>query len=157
MTPTGMWVFPFPGVARVNSWFGFRISPGGIGSSDHVGVDFATPSRSPILSVSDGVVLSIGLINFQGSGYGYHVRISHPDGSITRYAHFLEPPTLREGDPVVAGQEVGKSGNTGTSVGTHLHFDVVVDGKPVDPVSFMLERGVDFTALPFYEPIGPWK
>ena len=77
-----------------------------------------------------------GTVVFSGprGGYGHMVSIKHPDGRETRYAHLAEE-LVRVGDAVGAGQVLGRSGSSGRSTGPHVHFEVLVDGRPVDPVT----------------------
>jgi murein DD-endopeptidase MepM/ murein hydrolase activator NlpD len=75
------------------------------------------------------------------SGYGKCVRITHPDGTVTVYAHMSEL-LVEAGSTVTAGQQIGREGNTGRSTGPHLHFEVRVDGTPVNPAAWLQARGV---------------
>ena len=77
------------------------------------------------------------MIFAQNSGaYGNCVKVDHGDGIVTLYAH-LSKITVKVGDTLSAGDEVGKIGSTGRSTGNHLHFEVHIDGKPVDPLYFV--------------------
>lgn len=97
----------------------------------HEGVDFAVPQGTPIYAASDGVVTDAK----PNGGYGNYVRIEHADGVATAYGHLSRfAPGVKPGTKVVRGELVGFSGNTGRSTGPHLHFEVLSDGKPVDPL-----------------------
>lgn len=115
-----------------SSAFGLRSDPFTGFSEFHRGVDFSGPRGSDILSVADGVVQFSGRMN----GYGNVVEIDHGNGYMTRYAHNEENLVLL-GDRVKSGQVIAKMGSTGRSTGTHLHFEVWQDGKPVNPNQYL--------------------
>lgn len=98
----------------------------------HAGTDFAAPHGTPIYSTADGVVVSAGW----SSGYGRLVKIQHEFGIETRYAH-LSKIRVKKGQRVSRGQQIGDMGNTGRSTGTHLHYEVRVGGKPVNPMTYI--------------------
>ena len=116
----------------VSSGFGSRSSPGGIGSRNHQGVDFAIPVGSTVMASSGGTVAQAGW----SGGYGYMVLITHPDGSQTRYAH-LSKVLVSAGQSVSQGQKIALSGNTGISTGPHLHFEIILNGTPVNPLNYL--------------------
>jgi len=115
--------------ARVSSRFGWRRDPLTGEASFHQGVDIAVAYGRDVKAAADGVVSFAGV----QSGYGNTVVIDHQDGRQTRYAH-LSQELVRAGDAVMEGQVLGKSGNSGRSTGPHLHFEMLVNGRPVDPV-----------------------
>ncbi|MGN0342358.1 MAG: peptidoglycan DD-metalloendopeptidase family protein [Roseburia sp.] len=98
----------------------------------HEGVDFACPEGTPVMAALGGTVTYVGWIN----GYGNCVMIRHDDGTSTRYAHNSEL-LVEEGQTVVQGEIISLSGNTGNSTGPHLHFEILVDGEPVDPLEYL--------------------
>ncbi|SDE18341.1 Murein DD-endopeptidase MepM and murein hydrolase activator NlpD, contain LysM domain [Paracoccus isoporae] len=98
----------------------------------HKGMDLAGPIGTPVLSTGDGVVTFAG----RQSGYGYIVKIEHALGTETRYAH-LSKIRVKQGQKVSRGAQIGDMGNTGRSTGPHLHYEVRVNGKAVDPMSFI--------------------
>ena len=116
----------------ISSGFGKRNSPGGKGSTYHQGVDFAIPSGSTVVASSGGTVSQAGW----SGGYGYMVLITHPDGSKTRYAH-LSKVLVSAGQSVSQGQKIALSGNTGISTGPHLHFEIILNGTPVNPLNYI--------------------
>ena len=116
----------------ISSGFGRRNSPGGRGSSYHQGVDFAIPSGSTVMASSGGTVSAAGW----SGGYGYMVLITHPDGSKTRYAH-LSKVLVSVGQSVSQGEKIALSGNTGISTGPHLHFEIILNGTPVNPLNYL--------------------
>ena len=112
---------------RLSSGFGYRSFRGG---SNHYGVDWATPTGTTIYASSGGTVTRAGW----SSSYGYCVYIQHPDGVETRYAHNSKL-LVKVGQTVKQGEAIALSGNTGDSYGAHLHFEIRVNGKPIDPYS----------------------
>ncbi|MCW5734452.1 MAG: M23 family metallopeptidase [Enhydrobacter sp.] len=97
----------------------------------HEGVDFAVPQGTPVYAASEGVVTGAR----RNGGYGNWVRVDHGDGVETAYGHLLRfAPNIKTGARVARGQLIGLSGNTGRSTGPHLHFEVISDGQPVDPL-----------------------
>ena len=117
---------------RLTSKFGYRNRPTAGASSNHAGVDLATPTGTTIKASSGGKVTHAGW----ASGYGYLVTIKHPDGNETRYGH-LSKVLVSVGQTVKQGQTIAKSGNTGISTGPHLHFEIRVNGTPVDPFKYI--------------------
>jgi len=115
--------------ARVTSGFGQRADPFTGRQAEHHGVDLAAAEGSPIVAASDGVVRSAG----PRGGYGNAVEVDHGNGLTTLYAHTSEV-LVRPGETVAAGQVLAKVGHTGRATGAHLHFEVRVQGRPVDPV-----------------------
>ena len=103
----------------------------------HAGIDLAAGSGSTIRAAAAGTVSSAGT----ESGYGRAVRIVHPDGTTTVYAH-MSQLVVSTGQRVEAGAQVGQEGSTGRSTGPHLHFEVRVDGAPIDPLAWLRARGV---------------
>ncbi|MEB3419359.1 M23 family metallopeptidase [Salipiger marinus] len=98
----------------------------------HEGTDFAAPHGTSIYSTADGVVTFAGWM----SGYGRLVKIQHEFGIETRYAH-MSKITVKVGERVSRGQQVGAMGNTGRSTGTHLHYEVRVGGEAVNPMIYI--------------------
>lgn len=118
--------------ARYGSPFGNRIDPFTHQLSFHPGVDLVAPSGTPILAAAGGRVIFAG----PKSGYGNAVEIDHGNGLITRYGH-ASRILVREGDLVLPRQHVADIGSTGRSTGPHLHFEVLVNGTPVDPMDYL--------------------
>ena len=98
----------------------------------HAGTDFAAPHGTAIYSTADGVVTHAGWL----SGYGQLVKIQHEFGIETRYAH-MSKIRVQVGQRVSRGDRIGDMGNTGRSTGTHLHYEVRVGGKPVNPMIYI--------------------
>lgn len=114
------------------SGFGVRYDPFNGGAAMHAGVDMAGTMGEPIQSAAPGVVTRAGWIG----GYGNCIEVDHGRGMATRYGH-LSRILVRVGDRVTAGDEIGRMGSTGRSTGTHLHFEVRVDGRAVDPMPYL--------------------
>jgi murein DD-endopeptidase MepM/ murein hydrolase activator NlpD len=104
----------------------------------HPGVDLGAPQGTPFNAVAAGKVI---LCRWNG-GYGNNVMIDHGGGIITVYGH-ASKLLCKEGQTVKAGDQIALTGNTGHSFGAHLHFEVREHDKPVEPLAFMRERGVD--------------
>lgn len=117
---------------RKSSGFGPRKAPTKGASTYHKGQDWATPVGTPIYASCGGTVAKAGW----GSGYGYVVYINHPDGRQTRYAH-LSKVLVKVGDTVKQGEKIALSGNTGISSGPHLHFEMLINGKQVNPLKYL--------------------
>ncbi len=117
-----------PVSAPISSTYGLRRDPIDGQVRFHRGLDLAAPAGTAVLAPWEGKVVSTGF----DSGYGNYVVVEHPEGFRTRYAH-LETATVRKGDAVSAGEELGTVGSSGRSTGAHLHFEVIRNGEQVDP------------------------
>ena len=118
--------------ARLSSVFGRRTHPVYGNVRMHTGVDFAAASGTPVRATAPGRVSFIG---WRG-GYGRVVEIAHGSDTMTRYAHLSAVPEgLAQGQRVAAGDVIGRVGATGTATGPNLHYEVLVDGRPTDPLS----------------------
>ena len=126
-------IWPVSGV--VSSHFGFRISPGGIGSTYHEGLDIASSYGNPVHATANGRITQAGWVN----GYGYLVEIDHGNGIKTRYGH-NSAILVSVVDQVVEGQTISLIGSTGNSTGPHCHYEVRVNGEAVDPTLFLPNR-----------------
>ena len=116
---------------RQTSGFGRRKAPTKGASTNHRAIDWATPTGTAIWASSGGTVSVAGW----QSGYGYVVYINHPDGNQTRYGQ-LSKILVSSGQKVKQGQKIALSGNTGRSTGPHLHFELRVNGTPVNPYNY---------------------
>lgn len=115
----------------VTSEFGPRESPGGVGSTDHMGIDFGVPMGTDIRTPGAGTVIEVG--SNPGAGFGYYVTVRHKPNLISISAHMQSPPPVSVGDRVIRRQVIGQIGSTGTSTGPHLHLQLELDGTPVNP------------------------
>lgn len=136
-TGTGAVRWPFPFAAEISSGFGNRSAPCRGCSSYHQGLDFVPGYGTPIQAIADGVVTYSGW----GGGYGLHVIVDHVINGqrvTTLYAHMVSnSTTLQEGDTIAAGDFIGEVGDTGLSTAPHLHFELHLDGVPVDPFAWL--------------------
>lgn len=123
-------IAPVNGALR--SGFGPRMHPILHQLRNHQGVDWAAPPGTPVVAVFEGTVSFAGA----NGGYGNFIRISHPNGLATGYAHLSAFAERLAGAKVKAGETIGYVGTTGLSTGPHLHFELYVEGQPVDPFSF---------------------
>ena len=119
--------------AAFTSGYGVRSDPFRGGSAMHAGIDLAGPSGTPIYATADGVVRRSG---WNSGGYGNLIELDHGRGIETRYGH-LSRMLVGAGQPVKRGQLIGYMGSTGRSTGSHLHYEVRIDGRPVNPIPFM--------------------
>jgi murein DD-endopeptidase MepM/ murein hydrolase activator NlpD len=136
---TGGFIWPASGpISQI-----FGVPELGVGTP-HTGIDIAQGLGLPVHAAASGVV------SFSGGNpccdFGYYVDILHPNGYLTRYGHLLVPSPLKVGDAVTQGQMIGLSGSTGFSTGPHVHFEVQLNGVPVDPLRVL--SGV----LPIFRP-----
>ena len=128
--PTGSFRWPVSG--RVTSYFGGRKSPGGIGSTNHKGIDIAAPRGTPVYAADGGTVTYAGWM----SGYGYLVRINHGNGYETYYGH-NSSLTVSVGQKVYKGQQIARVGSTGNSTGNHCHFEIRYNGVAKNPLNYL--------------------
>ncbi len=116
----------------ISSGFGYRRDPITGRGAMHSGLDFRGSHRQPIYAAAPGVVAFSGW----KSGYGRTVEIDHGNGLMTRYAHLAVLKT-REGQKVIAGQHIAGMGSSGRSTGTHLHFEVRLNNRAINPKPFL--------------------
>lgn len=119
-------------IKYISSGFGYRRDPFTGRSAMHKGLDFRGPMGAPIYAAADGRVSFVG----RKSGYGNVVEISHGNGLTTRYAH-MSKFSAQVGQEVDAGYVIGAIGSTGRSTGPHLHFEVRINGRAVNPRPFL--------------------
>lgn len=119
--------------AEFMSAYGHRTDPFERRVRMHEGIDLAAPIGTPIHATAEGTVVRAG---WNSGGYGNLVEIDHGRGIITRYGH-LSAVLVRAGDRVTRGHQVGRMGSTGRSTGSHLHYEVRIDGRAVNPIPFM--------------------
>jgi murein DD-endopeptidase MepM/ murein hydrolase activator NlpD len=125
-----LYVMPTRGIFTSN--FGYRWGV------LHAGIDLANSIGTPILAVSDGVVIDAG----PTAGYGMWVKLRHADGTVTLYGH-VNTTLVSVGQRVMAGDQIATMGNRGNSTGPHLHFEVLLGGSErIDPVPWLAKRGL---------------
>nr|WP_174820290.1 M23 family metallopeptidase [Ruegeria arenilitoris] len=123
---------PVKSAFRFTSGYGYRRDPKTGGRRMHKGTDFAAPTGTDIFATADGVVAHAGW----QSGYGRLIKIKHAFGVETLYAHNSKI-RVKVGQRVSRGDHIADMGNSGRSTGTHLHYEVRVNGKPVNPMDFI--------------------
>jgi murein DD-endopeptidase MepM/ murein hydrolase activator NlpD len=122
---------------RLTSGYGLRLHPVLNERRMHTGVDWASPPGTPILAAGNGTIEEAG----RKGQYGNYVRIRHANGYQTAYGHMSRfAPGVRDGIKVRQGQVIGYVGSTGLSSGPHLHFEVLVNNRFVDPLSIQVPR-----------------
>jgi murein DD-endopeptidase MepM/ murein hydrolase activator NlpD len=122
----------------MRSGFGLRRHPILGYTKMHTGVDWAAPSGTPIYASGNGVIEKVGW----ESGYGKYIRVRHNNGYETAYGHMTAfARGMNEGTRVGQGQVIGFVGSTGLSTGSHLHYEILVNGRFVDPMRIKLPRG----------------
>lgn len=129
---TGNGTFIWPAVGPITSPFGWRINPITHSRELHPGIDIGVPYGTPIQAAGNGTVVFAGY----ASGYGNYTLIDHGGSLATGYGHQSEID-VTVGETVTAGQVIGKVGCTGLCTGPHLHFEVRVNGTPVNPLPYL--------------------
>lgn len=117
---------------HISSLYGQRTDPFDGGSAFHSGLDFAGSAGTRVLAVADGIVSHAGA----DGGYGRLIEVTHGNGYVTRYAHNAKL-LVKPGQTVKRGDPIALMGSSGRSTGTHLHFEVLRDGRPVNPLTFV--------------------
>ncbi|MFT6707214.1 MAG: murein DD-endopeptidase MepM/ murein hydrolase activator NlpD [Flavobacteriales bacterium] len=116
---------------KINSGFGDRFHPIFKKKVFHKGIDFKAPLGTPVLATSDGVVEFAR----DGKKHGLYILLKHDENFHTKYSH-LSKLKVKEGETVKKGTVIGLVGSTGTSSGPHLHYEVIKNGKAVNPVDY---------------------
>jgi murein DD-endopeptidase MepM/ murein hydrolase activator NlpD len=124
---------PIKAAVTFTSGFGVRSDPFHAGAAMHPGIDLSGSYGTPIYATADGTVLRSG---WNSGGYGNLVEIDHGRGITTRYGH-MSAILVSAGDHITRGQQIGRMGSTGRSTGNHLHYEVRIDGRAVNPIPFM--------------------
>jgi len=123
----------WPTKGWISSDFGYRLSPFTNEKEFHKGLDICNRKGAPIISPADGVVSSIE----NDPGYGRILTINHGYGVVTKYAH-LDKVSVKRGQAVKRGQEIASVGSSGRTTGPHLHYEVHLNGVPVNPLRYIL-------------------
>ena len=128
----GKFIHPTNNIGYISSPFGYRMHPIYETIKLHTGIDIAGNNKKPIYAVNDGIIIYAGV----KSGYGNCLMIDHGDGMITLYGH-CSTLAVSRGDVVLKGDNIARVGNTGVSTGAHLHFEVRINGKVINPINFL--------------------
>jgi len=130
-----------PSIPPVNGWFmrgfGYALDPFTGTVRMHEGVDIAAPAGSPIIASADGVVKKIQ----NTKDFGIVIEISHSEGIETFYAH-CQNPAVRQGQLIKRGDVIAYVGMSGKTTGPHLHYEIRIDGIPVNPLDYIMSRGI---------------
>lgn len=129
ITPT---ILPVKGIPTAG--FGIRNNPFSEGKEFHTGIDISCPSGRPVYASADGMVVEA---NYLG-GLGKCVTLFHGLGVSTKYGH-LSKIVVKEGQKIKRGTIIGYTGSTGRSTGPHLHYEILLNGKPVNPLEYIQE------------------
>jgi murein DD-endopeptidase MepM/ murein hydrolase activator NlpD len=131
-TPSAPGALAWPVSGTITSPFGYRRNPFGGGMEFHQGLDIAAPMGTTIEAAAEGTIISAGWYG----GYGNFIVIDHGGGMATAYGHCSQI-FVSVGQHVQKGQAIGAVGSTGASTGPHVHFEVRINGKPVDPAQYL--------------------
>jgi len=121
-------------IGWMSSRFGFRNDPFTTKQTFHRGLDFSVPVGTPVRVTGDGIVAAVQ----KQRGFGNVIKIDHGNGVTTVYAH-LDKTLVEKGATVSRGEIIGKSGNSGRSSAPHLHYEIRVGNRPVNPLSYILD------------------
>lgn len=135
LIPTGTYIYPYRGT--ISSYFGWRILRGR--NNYHQGLDIYGPYGDTIVAADGGEVIEVGM----NAGYGIYCLIRHNEEIVTRYAH-CSKLYVKQGDLVGQGFEIGALGATGNVTGVHVHFEIIKNGKTVDPIPYMCEEELPY-------------
>lgn len=130
---------PVPG--QISSRFGHRTDPVNGKNGFHSGVDMRGRTGDKISATADGVVTKA----FWNGGYGNYIEIDHGNGYTTKFAH-MQKFLVKRGDKITRGQTIGTVGNTGRSTGSHLHYEICLHNKPINPAKFMYRKKLNQAA-----------
>ena len=125
----------YPVLGRITSTYGLRKNPFGSGYEFHAGIDIEAPQGTPVKVTADGIVVFADTYG----NYGKTVIVKHASDYSTLYAH-LSQIEVRVGQRVSAGQIIGRVGSTGRSTGPHLHYEIIINNRPIDPIKFLTWR-----------------
>ena len=106
-------------------------------SRPHEGIDVSAPMGAPVVAPASGVVITVT----QQHGYGLVLEVNHGNGIVTKYAH-LSRVSVKQGQRVTRGQLIANVGNSGLSTGPHLHYEIHLNGRVVDPLTFVLPGAI---------------
>ena len=120
------------------SGFGKRMNPFHHGIMDHNGIDFAAPKGTQVLATAHGTVKNV-IITDSKTGYGNRIEIDHGNGLISRFAH-LDQINVKKGQKVERGETIGTVGNTGGVIAPCVHYEIIRNGKQVNPINFFIQE-----------------
>ena len=124
-------------LTRLASGYGIRIHPIYKARRMHWGIDFSAIRGTPIYATGDGIIKK-ATSSIRKTGYGNQVEINHGYGYITKYAH-MQALVVKKGEQVKRGQLIGYVGSSGGSTAPHVHYEIIKDGKKIDPIQFLIQ------------------
>lgn len=128
-------------LTRLASGFGMRIHPIYKIKKMHTGLDFSAPRGTPIYATGAGTIKRAE-ISYRKTGYGNQVEIDHGFGYVTKYAH-MQMLAVKKGQKVKRGDLIGYVGSTGGSTAPHCHYEIIKDGKKIDPIQYIIQDVTD--------------
>ena len=128
-------------LTRLASGFGNRIHPIYKVKKMHWGIDFSAPRGTPVYATGDGVVKK-ARVSYLKTGYGNQVEINHGYGYVTKYAHMQEF-VVKQGQNIKRGQLIGYAGSSGGSTAPHVHYEIIKNGKKVNPIQYIIQDVTD--------------
>jgi len=128
-------------LTRLASGFGMRIHPIYKIKKMHTGLDFSAPRGTPIYATGAGTIKRAE-ISYRKTGYGNQVEIDHGFGYVTKYAH-MQMLAVKRGQKVKRGDLIGYVGSTGGSTAPHCHYEIIKDGKKIDPIQYIIQDVTD--------------
>jgi len=132
---------------RITSPFGWRVHPITGQRRRHAGVDMVDRANTPIVAPEDGTILESRVSTAAGGGFGHYVKMQGASGAVHIMAHMVAGSlTKKKGDKVVQGERLGGMGTTGASTGVHLHWEVHIKSKPIDPMGWLPDHPKNFKA-----------
>ena len=134
---------PIATSVNFTSGYGVRSDPFRGSAAMHAGIDLAGPLGTPVYATADGIV---GRSEWNNGGYGNLIELNHGQGIQTRYGH-LSQRLVQAGQRIRRGQLIGLMGSTGRSTGSHLHYEVRIDGRAVNPIPFLQQPAATMAAL----------
>ncbi|MEL7001882.1 MAG: M23 family metallopeptidase, partial [Bacteroidota bacterium] len=120
------------------SGFGMRINPFHKARVPHEGIDFAAPRGTPVMATGNGTIKFVKNDSDLQTGYGNYVEIDHGHGYVSKYAH-LRDAIVKQGADVKRGDIIGYVGSTGGSTAPHVHYEIMLHGKKIDPVHYLMQ------------------
>lgn len=124
-------------LTRLASGFGMRIHPIYKVKKMHAGLDFAAPRGTPVYATGNGKVKK-AKFSYLKTGYGNQIEIDHGFGYVTKYAH-LQELAVRQGQEIKRGQLIGFVGSTGGSTAPHVHYEIIKNGKKINPIQYIIQ------------------
>ncbi len=137
----GQLMWPVPDSQNITSDYGWRTHPITGERNFHGGIDIGAGYGTPIIAVASGTVIASG----PASGYGNWIKIDHGNGVVTLYGH-MKTLLVKSGQSVTAGTTIALVGSEGNSTGPHLHFETIVNGEKVNPISYFNKRTTEVTS-----------